>query len=216
MEEGLIQPYLSRLKPFASQKMVSGILLAAGESRRMGQPKLLLPWGKTTIVERVVNNYLKSKISELIVVVGANQYLLKEVLISKPVIIVENLYYQEGMSTSIKKGVEAASNQTEGYLIGLGDQPLITPDIIDSLITVFSDEHPGIAICSHKRKSGHPVIFARKFRQALCALKGDMGGRMIIRQHFAEVKYVEVGSKSIFIDIDTPEDYQKLDKLNLS
>ena len=74
----MIQPYLSRRKPFASQKMVSGILLAAGESRRMGQPKLLLPWGKTTIVERVVNNYLKSKISELIVVLGANQGLTKE------------------------------------------------------------------------------------------------------------------------------------------
>ena len=112
--------------------------------------------------------------------------------------------------------MEAASNQAEGYLIGLGDQPLITPDIIDSLISVFSDEHPGIAICSHKRGKGHPVIFARKFRQVLCNLKGDMGGRMIIRQHFAEVKYVEVGSKSIFMDIDTPEDYQKLDKLNLS
>jgi len=212
----LIQPHLFRGKPFASQKMVSGILLAAGKSRRMGQPKLLLPWGKTTILERVVDNYLKSKISELIVVIGDNKDSLREVLISKPVIIVENPYYQEGMSTSIRKGVEAASNQAEGYLIGLGDQPLITPDIIDSLISVFSDEHPGIAICSYKRKRGHPVIFAQKFRQVLCALKGDMGGRMIIQQHFAEVKYVEVGSKSIFIDIDTPEDYQKLDKLNLS
>lgn len=212
----MIRPHLFRGKSFASQKMVSGILLAAGESRRMGQPKLLLPWGKTTVLERVVDNYLKSKISELIVVVGANQESLKEILISKPIIIVENLYYQEGMSTSISKGVEAASDQAEGYLIGLGDQPFITPDIIDSLITVFSDEYPGIAICSHKRKKGHPVIFARKFRQVLCALKGDVGGQMIVRQHFAEVKYVEVGSESIFMDIDTPEDYQKLNKPNPS
>ena len=212
----MTQPHLNRGKPFDSQKMVSGILLAAGKSRRMGQPKLLLPCGKTTILERVVDNYLKSKISELIVVIGANKDSVREVLISKPVIIVENLYYQDGMSTSIKKGVEAASNQAEGYLIGLGDQPLITPDIIDTLISVFSDEHPGIAICSYKTKRGNPVIFARKFQQVLCALKGDRGGRMIIRQHLAEVKDVAVGSKSIFIDIDTPEDYQKLDKLNLS
>jgi molybdenum cofactor cytidylyltransferase len=216
MEEGLIQPHLFRDKPFTSQKMVSGILLAAGESRRMGKPKLLLPWKQATIIEEVVDVYLKSILSELIVVVGESKESIREVLLSKPVIIAENLYYQEGMSTSIKKGVEAVSDQTEGYLIGLGDQPLITPDIIDSLICVFSDEHPGIAICSHKGKRGNPVIFARKFRQVLCALKGDMGGRMIIQQHFAEVKDVDVGSKSIFIDIDTPDDYKKLDKLNLS
>jgi len=195
--------------------MISGILLAAGESRRMGQPKLLLPWGNTTILEKVVDTYLKTQISELIVVVGTNQKSLKAILISKPVIIVENPYYQEGMSTSIRNGVEAASNQAEGYLIGLGDQPLITPDIINSLITVFSNEHPGIAICSHKKKKGHPVIFARKFRQALCNLKGDIGGRTIIRKHGAEVKYVEVESEAIFMDIDTPDDYQKLDKMIL-
>lgn len=212
MEESLIQPSLSRFKPFAFQTMISVILLAAGESRRMGQPKLLLPWKKTTILENVVDNYLKSKISELIVVVGANQDRTKEVLTSKPVIIVENPHYQEGMGTSIRRGVEAASNQAEGYLIGLGDQPLITTDIIDHLIASFSKERPGIAICAHQRKSGHPVIFARKFRRALCTLKGDIGGRMIIEQHSAEVKYVEVGSKVIFVDIDTSEDYQALRK----
>jgi molybdenum cofactor cytidylyltransferase len=212
----LIPPKLLRRKPGTSQKMISGILLAAGESRRMGQPKLLLPWGNTTILEKVVDTYRKTKISELIVVVGANQESLKDILISKSVIIVENPYSQEGMSTSIRKGVEAASNQAEGYLIGLGDQPLITPDIINSLITVFSNEQPGIAICSHKKKKGHPVIFAGKFRQALCNLKGDTGGRTIIRQHGAEVRYVDTGSEAIFMDIDTPDDYQKLDKLSLS
>lgn len=212
----MIQPPFTRPKSGASQKMISGILLAAGESRRMGQPKLLLPWGNTTILEKVVDTYRKAKISELIVVVGANQESLKEILISKPVIMVENPYYQEGMSTSIRKGVEAASNQAEGYLIGLGDQPLITPDIINSLITVFSNEQTGIAICSHKKKKGHPVIFARKFRQALCNLTGDTGGRTIIRQHGAEVRYVDIGSEAIFIDIDTPDDYQKLGKISLS
>ena len=203
-------------KSGASQKMISGILLAAGESRRMGQPKLLLSWGNTTILEKVVDTYLKTKISELIVVIGASQESLKEILISKPVIIVENPYFQEGMGTSIRKGVEAASDQSEGYLIGLGDQPLITPDIINSLITVFSNEHPGIALCSYKKKKGHPVIFAHRFRQALCNLTGDTGGRTIIRQHGTEVKYVDIGSEAIFVDIDTPDDYQKLNKISLS
>ena len=194
--------------------MISGIILAAGESCRMGQPKLLLPWRKSTIIESVVDNYLESKIFELIVVVGANQDRIKEALVSKTVTIVENPYFQEGMSTSIKRGVGVVSNQAEGYLIGLGDQPLITTDIIDHLITSFSHERPGIAICTHQGKSGQPVIFDRKFRPALSTLKGDMGGRMIIEQHHGEVKQVEVGSEAIFMDIDTPEDYQKLTKFN--
>jgi molybdenum cofactor cytidylyltransferase len=212
----LIQPDLAKAELGTSEKMISGIILAAGESRRMGRPKLLLPWGKATILEKVVDNYLKAKISELIVVVGANQEAIKEMLISKPVVIVENSQYREGMSTSIRKGVEAASDQAEGYLIGLGDQPFISSDMINSLIAVFSEEQPGIAICSYKKETGHPVIFARKFRQALCALKGDMGGRTIIRQHGAEVKHVDIGSEAILMDIDTPDDYRKLDKISLS
>jgi molybdenum cofactor cytidylyltransferase len=194
---------------YDSQSMVSGIILAAGESRRMGQPKLLLPWGKTTILESVVDNYLRSKIFELIVVVGASRNQIKEVLTSKPVIIVENLSYKEGMSSSIRQGVKAASKQAEGYLIGLGDQPLITTDIINHLITSFLKERMGIAICACQQKRGHPVIFNRKFRPALCALKGDIGGKVIIEQNPDEVKYIEVGSKAIFADIDTLEDYQK-------
>jgi molybdenum cofactor cytidylyltransferase len=194
--------------------MVSGILLAAGESLRMGRPKLLLPWGKTTILESIVDNYLNSKIFELIVVVNPNNTQIKDVLMSKPVVIVENPYYQEGMSTSIRQGVEAASDQAEGYLIGLGDQPLITTDIIDYIIASFSKEHPGIAICTHQGKRGHPVIFARKFRRDLCALKKDIGGRVIIEQYPAEIKYVDAGSETIFVDIDTPEDYQKFQHVN--
>ena len=193
--------------------MISGILLAAGESRRMGQPKLLLPWGKSTIIECVVDNYLASKIFELIVVVGGNQDLIKEVLTSKPVLVVENSSYQDGMGTSLSQGVEASSSQAEGYLIGLGDQPLITTGIIDYLIASFSQEGPGIVISAHQGKRGHPVIFANKFRNALCTLKGDIGGRTVIEQNRSEIKLVEIGSKVIFIDVNTPEDYRKLREL---
>ena len=196
--------------------MISGILLAAGESRRMGKPKLLLPWKQATIIEEVVDGYLKSTLSELIVVVGENKKSIKEVLQAKPVRIVENPLYRQGMSTSIRAGVLAASIETEGYCIGLGDQPLITTKVIDLLITSFLKDRTGIAVLSHQGKRGHPVIFSAAFREALCSLNGDLGGRTLIEQYPSEVRYVEAGSKSIFLDIDTPEDYQKLDKINLS
>nr|MBP7323306.1 molybdenum cofactor cytidylyltransferase [Deltaproteobacteria bacterium] len=208
MAKNVIQLNSAGIKPAASPKMISGIILAAGESRRMGRPKLLLPWGNTTILGKVVDTYLETTISELIVVIGDNQESLKEILTSKPVIIVENPQYHEGMSTSIRKGIEAASDQAEGYLIGLGDQPLITSDIINRLVSVFVEENPGIAVCSYKQEKGHPVVFARTFRKTLCNLTGDMGGRTIIRQHGEQVRYVDVGSKAIFVDIDTPDDYK--------
>lgn len=186
--------------------------MAAGESRRMGKPKLLLPWKKTTIIEEVVDAYLKSTLSELIVVVGENKESIKEVLKSKPVRIVENLLYRQGMSTSICAGVLAASIEAEGYCIGLGDQPLITTKAIDLLITFFLKDRTGIAVLSHQGKRGHPVIFSAAFRDALSSLDGDLGGRTIIEKHPSEVRYVEAGSKAVFVDIDTPEDYDKLSK----
>jgi len=195
--------------------MISGILLAAGASRRMGKPKLLLPWKQATIIEDVVDGYLKSTLSELIVVVGDSKKSIKKVLQSKPVRVVENPLYRQGMGTSIRRGVEAASRKAEGYLIGLGDQPFISADIIDQLITYFVKEHPGIAVCTYKGKGGHPVIFARKFRRDLRNIRGDIGGRTIINEHPNEVMYIEVGSKSITLDIDTPENYQKLTNLFL-
>ena len=192
--------------------MISGILLAAGESRRMSKPKLLLPWKKTTILEEVVDSYLKSALSELIVVVGASKESIKEVLQSKPVRIVENPLYRQGMSTSIRAGVLAASLEAEGYCIGLGDQPLITTKAIDRLISSFLKDRTGIAVLSYQRKRGHPVIFSSAFRDALCSLTGDLGGRTIIEKYPSKVKYVEAGSEAVLADIDTPEDYDKLSK----
>ena len=190
--------------------MISGILLAAGESRRMGKPKLFLPWKQTTIIEEVVDVYLKSTLSELIVVVGESKENIKEILQSKPVRVVENPLYRQGMSTSIRAGVLAATIETEGYCIGLGDQPLITTKVIDLLISSFLKNRTGIAVLSHQGKRGHPVIFGSAFRDALCSLNGDLGGRAIIEKHPSEVRYVEAGGKAVLVDIDTPEDYDKL------
>jgi|WetSurSiteA1Bulk_404760.scaffolds.fasta_scaffold23610_2 molybdenum cofactor cytidylyltransferase len=192
--------------------MISGILLAGGESRRMGKPKLLLPWKQATIIEEVVDAYLKSTLSELIVVVGENKESIKEVLQSKPARVVENPLYRQGMSTSIRAGVLAADSETEGYCIGLGDQPLITTQAIDLLISSFLKDRTGIAVLSHQGKRGHPVIFSSAFRDALCSLNGDLGGRAIIEKHPSEVRYVEAGTKAVLVDIDTPEDYDKLSK----
>ena len=186
--------------------------MAAGESRRMGKPKLLLPWKQATIIEEVVDGYLKSTLSELIVVVGENKESIKEVLQSKPVRVVENPLYRQGMSTSIRAGILAAAIETEGYCIGLGDQPLISTKVIDLLITSFLKDRTGIAVLSHQGKRGHPVIFSFAFRDALCSLNGNLGGRTIIEKNPSKVKYVEAESKAVLVDIDTPEDYDKLSK----
>ena len=115
---------------------ISGILLAAGESKRLGKPKLLLKLGKSNVINISLENYLKSGISEIIIVLGHESKKIKNSLSvqDKRIKFVMNLDYKKGMSTSIKCGVLEASKESEAFLIALVDQPLISPKMIDRMI----------------------------------------------------------------------------------
>jgi len=109
--------------------MISAIVLAAGNSLRMGrQNKLLLPYGNKTIIEQVVDQLLDSRVGEVVVVVGYEQNKIKAALAMRPVKLVFNSRYQTGMTTSIQTGVAAASPRARGYLICLGDMPALTAE----------------------------------------------------------------------------------------
>jgi molybdenum cofactor cytidylyltransferase len=192
------------------QLMISGILLAAGESRRMGRPKLLLPWKEGMVIEHVVDTYLSSDISELIVVSGAEAERIESVLAGRRVVMTTNWQYEQGMGTSIRRGIEAASTRADAYLIALADQPLITVEIINRLIRRYGGSKPLIAAASHQGRRGHPIIFSKALRNELCEVRGDEGGRSVINKYSGKTDYVEVGSSAIFADMDTVEEYEKI------
>ena len=190
--------------------MISGILLAAGESRRMGQPKLLLPWNEGTVIEHVVDTYLDSDIFELIVVAGAEAERIERTLAGRSVAMIVNRRYKQGMATSIQEGIKAAANSADAYLIALADQPLITTEIINRLIRYYRKSTPLITAASHQGRRGHPIIFSKALRDELCRVQGDEGGRSVINTYSDETDYVEVGSNAIFADMDTVEEYKRI------
>ena len=187
--------------------MISAILLAAGESKRMGKPKQLMPLGKTTMLEQTIDNLLNSKVSEVIVVLGHKAEEIMRKLTTKPVKIALNPVYHQGMSTSIITGLNLVDERARAVMLALADQPFIDSQSINRLIDEFCDHNKGIVIPTYQSRRGHPAIFAIKYKEELSGLKGDIGGRQIIEHHPDDVLEVAVDSPGINIDIDTTDDY---------
>jgi molybdenum cofactor cytidylyltransferase len=186
---------------------ISAILLGAGESKRMGRDKLSLPWGKETVLEHCLRILLRSEVQEVILVIS-NLAQWKQNRYDNPKVkVVLNPRYREGMSTSIRKGLQALDHRSQGVLIALGDQPRLKTRTINRLIHAFALGKGKIVIPSFQRKMGHPVIFHRQYERELKRLKGDVGGRSIIERHPQEVKRVRVRSEGVIRDIDTRKDY---------
>ena len=197
--------------------MISGIILAAGESRRMGKLKQLLPFGNSTIIETVIDNLLCAKLDEVIVILGHEMEKIKAKILNKPVKIVYNPDYKRGMLTSVQCGV-LATNKTadgfafdrarDGFLIALVDQPFLTHNLIKDLIEEFYKTGKGIVLPTYNGRRGHPVIFEIKYASEILALSEDSEGlREIVRKHQDDIHKVPVNTDSIIRDIDYWEDY---------
>jgi molybdenum cofactor cytidylyltransferase len=188
--------------------MISAVLLAAGQAKRMGKLKQLMPFGQSTIVGQAVDNLLSSAVVEVIVVVGYKAGDVKKAVAAKPVRIAVNPDYEQGMSTSIIAGLNLVHGGAQGVMLALGDQPLVNSETINMLIEEFCNHDKGIAVPTYQGRRGHPIIFAIKYKEQLLKLKGDVGGRQIIKDHPDDVLEVVVDSESIVADFDTTDDYQ--------
>jgi molybdenum cofactor cytidylyltransferase len=188
--------------------MLSAIVLAAGQSKRMGQPKQLMPAGKSTLLEQAIDNLLNSSVDETIVVVGCKAEEITQAIASRPVKIMFNHNYSQGMSTSIIAGLVLVDPASRAVMLALGDQPLVESGTINQLIDAFNNHDKGIAVPTYRGKRGHPIIFDIKYKDELFELKGDIGGREIIKNHPEDVLEVAVDSESVITDIDTKDDYQ--------
>ncbi|MBS7623707.1 molybdenum cofactor cytidylyltransferase [Candidatus Bathyarchaeota archaeon] len=191
--------------------MISAILLAAGESSRMGRTKQILKFRESTILQETVRNLLGSKIDELIVVLGHDADKLRRLLsLESRARLVLNQEYRKGIGSSIRCGVQSADPNTEAFLIALADQPLIRTEIIDLLIERYRVTHAGIVAPVYRSIKGHPVIISRKYRNELLKLSGDRGARDLLERHRDDTVNVEVDSPEILQDVDREEDYLRL------
>jgi len=189
--------------------MISGILLAAGESRRMGSLKPLLPYGRSTIIEEIAQTLLESELDEVRVVLGHRQDEIARALTGKALHLVVNYHYQEGMLSSIQCGISSLSNDIEAVLLALVDQPFIFQAMINLLIERYKRGGKGIVIPIYKGKRGHPIIISMKYREEILNLDKEHGLRELMYAHPDDILEVESESELILQDLDYHEDYLK-------
>lgn len=190
--------------------MIYGIILAAGEGKRMGKVKLTLPLGDRQLIEWVLQAVKLTPLDKYFLVVRPEDKDIIKIGKAWGAEIVLNPDFRKGMSTSIKKALLKINTQeAEGFFLILGDQPLITSKIINKLIKSFSPGKEEIVVPYFKDKRGNPVLFDICWKDELMAVTGDVGGRVLIKAHPEKVKRVNVSDETILFDIDQEKDYLK-------
>jgi molybdenum cofactor cytidylyltransferase len=191
---------------------VSAIVLAAGMSRRMGTPKQLLRMGGETILGRALKNVRASAVSEIVLVLGHAAEDVEKEISTAGIKIVYNREYQQGMGTSLRMGLAALDAETNAALVVLADQPFVRPETLNTLIACHEESRPQIIIPMYKGFRGNPVLLDRSVFPELKALSGDVGCRAIFGSHTENICKLEVDDAGILLDIDSREEYQKLEQ----
>lgn len=189
------------------------IILAAGESSRMKAPKMVLPFGKNTIIETVIANVGASDIDKMVVVLGSWKKEILQVVEKHNVNHCFNDNYKQGMLSSVQCGLRFIPGMFRGVLICPGDQPMVDKGIINLLISAFKNSGKGIVVPCHEKKRGHPVMIGRKYYNEILNLNPSGILRQIMENHPGDIEEVETTCSSVLKDIDTPDDYSNELKL---
>lgn len=189
------------------ERRVVGILLAAGQSTRMGPAnKLLAKIDGQAMVVYVVDAMLGSKVDEVILVTGHEADLVVEALGERPLTIVHNPDYAQGLSTSLRRALDALDDDVTGLLVGLGDMPRIRSSDINRLIAAFNPiEGRSICVPVVNGKRGNPVLFSTDYIEEMRMIEGDVGARHLIGVHAEHVCEIEMDDDATLIDVDTQE-----------
>lgn len=194
-------------------KRLGAVILAAGFSQRMGQQKLLLPLGNECIFSRVLSNIKSLNWYDCIAVIGQPQKELSKLCLNKNIRYVYNDKRENGQSSSICIGLKNLSYECDGFIFILGDQPLIPKELLKGLTSQFMQcNNSAIIVPSHKGQRYSPVLFGSTWRKQLMNICGDSGGRTIINNNFQHVVLMEWPDKNDFLDADTVEDYELLER----
>lgn len=194
---------------------ISAIILAAGESKRMGQAKMLLPWGDTTVLGHVIQVYKDAGLEKIIVVTGAEREAIDQLTSEYAVTCIHNPNYSNGeMLSSIQTGLRSLDADVNAALICLGDQPQVREHVVRDILTRFVSEQAPLIVPSYQMRRGHPWLVGRKFWPFILGLKSPATTREFLIEHASEITYQIVDTPSVIEDLDTPEEYKKQTKHN--
>lgn len=199
------------IRPKVAGGNVAAVVLAAGESKRLGTPKQLIELAGEPLVARTVRTALGSSADLVVVVVGHEAAAVQAVLPADPrLIVVENHEYLAGQGTSIAAAVRALPAGCVAEFQVVCDQPFLTPEILDRVIGRFRRTGAPVVTVRHGERRGTPTLWASRLFRELLALNDDQGGKPVLRRHFDEISWVELDSAEPLRDVDTPEDVRAL------
>jgi molybdenum cofactor cytidylyltransferase len=191
--------------------MVSAVVLAAGRAERMGEQKLLLPIGGKPVLQLVLESALAAGLHEVICVVRDLGAIRQQISLAG-----ERLYWllnyaaDRGQSTSVIAGLWAIDPKSDGALFLVGDQPMVSSELIDAMIDRFDNSPAWIVAPSCKGETRNPILFRRNLFPELLQLTGDRSGRMLIEKHHNQTALVEWDDEVPFMDLDVSVDYERL------
>jgi molybdenum cofactor cytidylyltransferase len=189
--------------------MTGAIVLAAGQSRRMGIQKVLLPFRGATVVEHIVDQLMASRIDGVYVVIGHKGDRVRDALEGRPVSVVENADHDADMLSSVRCGIAALPEACEAFVVTLGDQPRITAALVDELLQTFASSEKGIIVPVHDGRRGHPLLVSAGYRSEIMQCHDGVGLRGLLRAHPDDVHELSASAAWVLSDMNTPEDYQK-------
>ncbi len=194
------------------QERIAGIILAAGESKRLGSPKQLLDWMGEPFIRHVARTALEAGLSPVVVVTGSSAGDVSYALHGMPVVEVYNPDWASGQASSIKAGIEALPDRCGGAIFFLSDQPQVTTEVIYALEKAHSHNLSEITAPDINGRRGNPVLFDKKVFQDLKNLEGDVGGRALFSKY--PVELIPWADSKLLFDVDTLEDYQRFLRFN--
>ena len=193
--------------------MITAVILAAGESKRMGLSKPLLKIGDKTFVRNIVDIYKRSLVEDVIVVSQPGEGDIEKELGGTGVSIVPNPEYRKGQLSSIITGINVAEkSHADAVFIHPVDHPDINESVINKLVERYRRDMPLIVVPKYKGKRGHPVLFSNKLFEEIRTSPADVGARNVVWLHAEDTVEIETDYSGIILDIDTPEDYENLQR----
>jgi molybdenum cofactor cytidylyltransferase len=193
---------------------VAGIILAAGAAKRMGQPKPLLMWRGEPFIRHVARTAVAAGLSPVVIVGGAHTTDIQAAVAGWPVTVVYNAEWAEGQSTSVRCGLQTLPPEIGAAIFLLADQPHCPVELVRGLIERHAQSPAPIVAPLIGERRGNPVLFDRSTFDDLRSLRGDVGGRAVFARH--AITYLPWHDVSLLLDVDTPEDYQRLMNLDRS
>ncbi|MHC4488305.1 MAG: nucleotidyltransferase family protein [Planctomycetota bacterium] len=188
--------------------MINAIILAAGQSKRMGKLKPLLRFNDKTFLDRIISVLKLSDIDRITVVLGAKAETIKKSVDLSGTDVVINKDYQKGQLSSLTAAIEQMPQETDAVVVCLADSPFITEQVVNRIISKFKETNNPIVVPVFNKKRGHPVLFSSSLFNELLNAPQEQGARYVLHSNEEKVLEVETSEKGILIGIDTPDNYK--------